>query len=194
VVTISFTLGTQTEALSSASANSTAFTASGAAAAVLLPTGAAFLPANFWPPSYSGVGKSLLIKAHGVLSTTTGTNALTFGITANSGQATYNAAGIIATTGAVNQTASLTNVPWELEVIAVASATGGSGTILADGIMKVYPTTSTLLAMRCSSSAANPNTALSLDTRNAFYVEMFANWGAASNSISAYSFIVLGLN
>jgi hypothetical protein len=60
--------------------------------------------------------------------------------------------------------------------------------------MKVYPTTSTLLAMRCSSSAANPNTALSLDTRNAFYVEMFANWGAASNSISAYSFIVLGLN
>jgi len=202
---MSWTTGTQTEALSSASANSTAFTGT-SAAAVILPTGAAFLPANFWLPSYSAPGKSLLVKAHGVLSTTTGTNALTLAVTANTTQGSLTAAnltagtaGILATTGAVNQTASLTNVPWELEVVIANVTPGGSGTntFLSDGIMKVYPTTSTLLASRCSSSTANPNTTVSIGssgTQAAYYVELGALWGAASNSLTVYSFIVLGLN
>jgi hypothetical protein len=191
-VHVSFTTGTNTEAIGSASANSSAFTGT-SAAAVILPTGAGFLPANFWLPSY-GIGKSLLVKAYGVLSTTTGTNALTLGLSANTNQGTYNSGGIFATTGAVNQTASLSNVPWDLEVIITCSGAGSSGTFLADGVMHVYPTTSTLLASRCSSSAANPNTALTLTTETAYYIELFALWGASSNSLTVYSMITLGLN
>jgi hypothetical protein len=189
---MSFTTGTQTEALSANSANSTAFTGT-STAAIQMVSGAGYLPANFWLPSY-GTGQALLVKAYGVLSTTTGTNALTLGVSGNTTQGTYNSGAIFATTGAVNQTASLTNVPWDLEVLITCVTAGSSGTFLADGVMHVYPTTSTLLTSRCSSSSANPNTAASVSTESAYYLELFALWSAGSNSLTVYNYTVLGLN
>lgn len=189
---MSWTTGTQTETLGANNAVSTAFTGT-SAAAVLMASGAGYCPANFWLPTY-GQSKSLLVKAYGVLSTTTGTNALTLGVTGNTTQGTYNSSAIFATTGAVNQTASLTNVPWDLEVLITNVTTGASGTFLSDGIMRVYPTTSSLLASRCSSSTANPNTAVTITTQSAYYIELFANWGAASNSLTVYNYTVIGLN
>lgn len=189
---LSWTTGTQTEALSASYANSTAFTGT-SVAAVLLPSGAGYCPANFWLPSY-GIGKALLVKAYGVLSTTTGTNALTLGVSGNTTQGTYNSSGIFATTGAINQTASLANVPWDLDLLITCTAAGSSGTFLADGVMHVYPTTSTLLTSRISSSAANPNTAVTISAELAYYIELFALWGAGSNSLTVYNYAVLGLN
>ena len=156
-------------------------------------SGAGYCPANFWLPSYA-TGKSLLVKAYGVLSTTTGTNALTLGVSGNTTQGTYNSSGIFAATAAVNQTASLTAVPWDLEVLITCVTAGSSGTFLSDGIMRVYPTTSTLLASRISSSTANPNTAVTISTELAYYIELFALWSAASNSLTVYNSAVLGLN
>jgi hypothetical protein len=85
-------------------------------------------------------------------------------------------------------------VPWDLEVLITCVTAGSGGTFLSDGIMHVYPTTSTLLASRCSSSSANPNTAASVSTESAYYLELFALWSAGSNSLTVYNYTVLGLN
>lgn len=191
---MSWTTGTQTEALSANTAVSTAFTSGGGTtASIQMVSGAGYAPANFWLPSY-GIGKSLLVKASGALSTTTGSNALTIGVTGNTTQGTYNGSAIFATTAAITQTASLTNVPWELEVMINNTATGGSGAYLSNGLMKVYPTTSSVLISRCSSSTNNPNTAVTISTEIAYYIELFALWSTTGNSLTVYNATILGLN
>ncbi len=191
---MSWTTGTQTEALSANSANGTSFATFTSAQYIGATTGAAYLPANFFLPA-TGTGKSLLVKAHGIISTT-GTPNFTMAVTANTTQGTYNSSGILATTAATAQGSGETNVPWELEVIITCATTGGSGTFLADGIWKVYPTGTSLIAARCSSSTANPNTALTLSTESAYYVELAGTWSASSssNAVQVYNLAVLGLN
>jgi len=191
---MSWTTGTQTEALSASYVNGSALASSSTATAIGPTTGAAYLPANFFLPS-SGVGKSLLVKAFGVLSDTATPN-LTIGVTANTTQGTYNSSGIFATTGTLAQGSGVTNVPWDLEVLITCSAVGASGTFLADGMFRVYNTATTINTARCSSSTNNPNTALTLSTESAYYVELFATWSAASasNTITVYNVAVLGLN
>lgn len=183
---MSWTTGTQTEALSVNNAVSTAFTGT-SAAAVLMPTGAAYTPNNFFNQSL-GQSKTITFQASGVLSTTTGTNTLTFGISANTTQGTYNSAAIMATNGGVNQSASLSSVPWELFCAITCVEPGSAGTYITSGIMKVYPTTSTLLAMKLSSSAST------FSTQASYYWEYFANWSASSNSITVNSSVILGVN
>jgi hypothetical protein len=191
----SWTTGTQTEALSANNAVGTAF-ASFTSAQYIGPSAsaAAYLPANFFLPSY-GSSKSLLLKAFGVISTT-GTPNFTMGVTANTTQGTYNSSGILATTAATAQGSGETNVPWELEVLITCSGTGSSGSFLSDGLWKVYPTGTSLIAARCSSSTANPNTALTLSTESAYYVELAGTFSAssASNTVQCYNVAVLGLN
>jgi len=191
---MSWTTGTQTEALSASYVNGSALASSSTATSIGPTTGAAYLPANFFLPS-SGVGKSLLVKAFGVLSDTATPN-LTIGVTANTTQGTYNSSGIFATTGTLAQGSGVTNVPWDLEVLITCASVGASGTFLADGMFRVYNTATTINTARCSSSSANPNTALTLSTESAYYVELFATWSAASasNTITVYNVAVLGLN
>ena len=191
---MSWTTGTQTEALAASSAVGTAYASSSTATSVSPATGAGYTPANFWLPSY-GVSKSLLVKAFGVFGTTS-TPSLTIGITANTTQGTYNSSGILATTGSVAQVASGTNMPWELEVLISCVTTGASGTFLADGLFKAYDTTTALHSFRVSSSTANPNTAFTLSTQSAYYIELFATWSASSssNTLQVYNYAVLGLN
>jgi hypothetical protein len=198
---MSWTTGTQTEALGVGSAVGVALANSTALSTTQSPaTGAGYCPANFFLPSY-GVSKSLLVKASGVLSTTATPN-LTVAVVLNTTQGTPPAAlstgtsGVLATTGAVAQASSVTNVVWELDVVITNVTTGSSGTFLANGIMKVYTASTTIQSMRISSSTANPNTAATLSTQSAYYVELAALWGAASssNSFQVYSYAVLGLN
>ena len=192
---MSWTTGTQTEALSANAAVGSSF-ASFSTAQFIGPdaTAAAYLPANFFLPSY-GKSKSLLVKAFGVLGTTATPN-LTFGMTGNTAQGTYNSGAIFATTGATAGPASGSNMPWEFDLLISCVTTGASGTFLADGNLKIYPTASTLINMRCSSSAANPNTAVTISTESAYYLELFAAFSAssASNNIQCYGITVLGIN
>lgn len=191
---MSWTTGTQTEALGVNSANGSAYASSTTATAVSPATGAGYTPANFWLPSY-GISKSLLVKAFGVLSTT-GTPNLTLAISANTTQGTYNSSGVLATTGVVAQASTVTNVPWELEVLISNVTTGSGGTFLAGGMVKVYTASTTIQSMRISSSAANPNTSASLSTQSAYYIELAATWGtsSASNTLTVYDYAVIGLN
>jgi hypothetical protein len=191
---MSWTTGTQTEALSASSANGSALASSTTPTIINAAASSAYLPANFWLPTY-GVSKAILVKAFGVMGTTSTPN-LTLELLANTTQGTRNSSGIVATTSATAGPASGSNMPWELDCYLSCASTGSSGTVLAMGMLKIYPTVSTILTMRFSSSVANPNTALTLSTQSAYYLELFATWGtnSASNTITCYGFTALGLN
>lgn len=198
---MSWTTGTQTEALAVSNANGSAYDNLTTVAVISPAEGAAYCPANFWLPTY-GASKGLLVKAHGVLGTTSTPN-LTLAVVANTTQGTGPAnltsgtSGVLATTGAVAQASSVTNVPWDLEVLISCVTTGSSGTFLADGIVRVYTASTTIQSMRISSSTANPNTAATLSTQSAYYIELAALWGTASssNTIQVYApHTVIGLN
>lgn len=192
---MSWTTGTQTEALAANAAVGTSY-ASFTSAQYVGPdtTAAAYLPANFFLPAY-GKSKSIFVKAHGVLGTTS-TPSLTFGVTGNTTQGTYNGSAIFATTGSIAGPASGSNMPWELDLIITCAAAGSSGSFLADGALKLYPTATTVQNFRCSSSTANPNTAVTISAESAYYLELFAAFSAssASNNIQCYNIAVLGLN
>ena len=204
MVTISWTTGTQTEALSCSNVNGTAYNTSVAVTVISPAEGAAYVPANFWLPTY-GASKGLLVKAHGVLGTTSTPN-LTLAVVASTTQGTALAnltagtAGVLATTGAVAQASTVTNVPWDLEVLISCVTTGASATFLADGIVRVYTASTTIQSMRISSSTANPNTTATIGatgTQSAYYIEIAALWGtsSASNTITLYApHTVVGLN
>ena len=191
---MSWTTGTQTEALAANTAVGSAQNTFTSARAVGPASGAGYLPANFFLPS-NGAGKALLVKAYGVLSTT-GTPTLALGVSLNTTQGTYNSGGVLAVTAATTMGSSVTNVPWELEVLATCVSTGASGTFLAYGFWKMYPTSSTITSVVCASSTANPNTAVSISTESAYYAEISAAWGtsSASNTLTVYQTTVIGLN
>jgi len=192
---MSWTTGTQAEALSANSAVGSSFASFTSAQYIGPdPTASAYLPANFFLPAY-GKSKSILVKAFGVLGTTSTPN-LTLGITGNTTQGTYNSSAIFATTGATAAPASGSNMPWELDLLISCATAGSSGTFLADGNLKIYPTVSTLINMRCSSSTANPNTAVTISTESAYYLELFATFSSSSssNNIQCYNITVLGIN
>lgn len=191
---MSFTTGTQTECLGANAAVGSAYNTSTTPVIVSTAASAGFVPANFFLPSYGGA-KSLLVKAFGVLGTTSAPN-LTMEILANTTQGTRNSSGILATTGAVAQGSGVTNIPWDLEVLITCATTGASGSFLAMGMFRTYTAATTVNNFRCSSSAANPNTGLTLSTQSAYYIELAATWGtnSASNTLTLYSYTVLGLN
>lgn len=192
---MSWTTGTQTEALSANSAVGSAFNTFTAAQYIGATTAAAYLPANFFLPT-TGVGKSILVKAYGIISDT-GTPNFTLAISANTTQGTYNSSGVLATTAATALASGISNIPWELDVIITCVSTGATGTFLSMGTWKTEAVTaSTGRVVRCSSSTANPNTAVTLSTESAYYLELAGTWSAssASNSVQVYQVAVLGLN
>jgi hypothetical protein len=195
---MSWTTGTQTECLSANTAVGSTFNTFTSAQYIgPSATAAGYLAANFFLPSY-GAGKTLLVKAFGILGTT-GTPNLTVGLSANTTQGTYNSSGQLATTAAVAQSSGVTTVPWELDVLITCVSTGSSGTFLSDGMFKVYNAITSATAWgayRCSSSTANPNTAYTLSTETAYYLELFATWGTSNsaNLIQCYNIAVLGIN
>ena len=191
---MSFTTGTQAELLSANIAVGSALVSSAVATSISPTSGAAYTPSNFWLPTY-GVAKSLWINAWGVLGTT-GTPNLTLAVTGNITQGTYNSSGILATTGVVAMPSTVTNAPWNLDVIITCSGTGASATFLTFGTFQVYGSTTAMNAYRISSSTANPNTAATLSTEAAYYIELAATWGtsSASNTITCYNYTVMGLN
>jgi hypothetical protein len=195
---MSFTTGTMTEALAANSAVGSAFASFTSAQFISANSGAAYLPANFFEMSGgNGVGKSIYIKAFGVLSVT-GTPNFTMAVSLNTTQGTYSA-NVLATTAAVAMSSGVTNVPWELDVIATCASVGASGSFLSDGMFKVYNAITSATAWggyRCSSSTANPNTAVTISTQSAYYLELAGTWSAssASNTVTVYQLMVLGLN
>jgi len=191
---MSWTTGLQTETLAVNTATGTAQNTFTSAQTITPVSAAAYLPNGFYLPTY-GVSKTILIKAFGVLSTTSTPN-LTFGVSANTTQGTYNSGGILIVSATTATPSSITNAPWEFDGLITCTGTGASGTFIGFGLLKVHPTATTSWAVRVSSSTADPNTAVSLSTDVAYYIEPFAAWGTSnsSNSITVYNIATLGIN
>lgn len=191
---MSWTTGTQTEALSANTAVGSAFNTFTAAQYVGASSAAAYLPSNLANLS-KGAGTSFLYKAFGVVNTTATPN-LTFAISANTTQGTYNSGGVLATTPATATGSGLANVEFDLEALITIVSTGASGTWLAMGRVLLYEGATTIRTLRLSSSTANPNTAVTLSTLSAYYLELAATYSAssASNGVQLYQAAVLGLN
>lgn len=189
---MSFTTGTQTEVVGVNTAVGSSFASFTSAQYIGAPSGAGYLPANFVNLS-RGAGTSLLIKANGTISTT-GTPTFVMAVTANTTQGTYNSSGILATTTAITQGSAESAVPWELDVIITCTATGASGSWLSDGMWKIYPTGTSLIAARIANST--PNTPLTLSTESAYYIELAGTFSAssASNAVQVDNVLVFGLN
>jgi hypothetical protein len=184
--------GTQTEVLAVSTAVGSSYNTFTSAQYIGIPSGAGYLPANTALASY-GTGKSINVKAVGTISTT-GTPTFTMAVTANTTQGSYNSGAILATTTTVTQGSGESAVPWELDVTFTCTATGSSGTWLSDGMWKIYPTGTTLIAARIANST--PNTPLTLNTQSAYYIELAGTWSASSssNAVQVNKVIVTGLN
>ena len=196
---MSWTTGTQAELLASnitiPSAYAT-FTSAEYIGPAVATNSSAYLPANFFM-GVAGVGKTLNIKANGYYKCTA-TPTLVLGISLNTTSGTYNGSGILAQTPTMTLSSGVTGF-WSMDVLATCTGTGSSGTFLASGPVVMYSAVTTATAWnfgRCSSSTADPNTALTISTDVAYYVELFAAYGSssASNQVNVYNVAVLGLN
>ncbi len=199
---MSWTTGTQTETLGANNAVGAALTASATPTVISPSTGAAYLPTNFFLPSY-GIGKSLLVKASGAV-TITAAN-LTLAVQASTALGTALGSGLVTgTTGILASTNAVagvtaTNAPWELECLITCVTTGSAATFLASGSLKIYTTSTTWQNFRVGSTQSNPNTTATIGAsgtvlNGGYYIELSANWSTTSQSITCYSYICLGLN
>ena len=105
-------------------------------------------------------------------------------------------AGILAGTGAVAGVTA-TNAPWELECMITCVTTGSAATFLSIGTVRIYTTSTTWQNYRIGSTLANPNTTATIGasgTTAPYYIELAGLWSTTSQSITCYSYTVLGLN
>ena len=111
------------------------------------------------PAALLVAGKTVRVRAFGVLSST-GTPNLTVKVKFGST--------VIATTGAVAQSGTPTDVGWELDCLITCRTTGASGTVFAQGVFR-YGT----VVMPLAATAA-----VTVDTTGAHIIDLTAQWGA----------------
>lgn len=213
---MSFLYGTQVECLYAMPSAGAAVTA--AAQTVLSKAnaggaggGAYQLPAFFFNQnSGNGPGKSLLIKGGGFF--TVGGTAVTdiFQVAFDTTAGTYASAGLIAETGTFTTLASITNGAFTFEVMVTCQATGGSSGILAAvgevkfgaannawaGTIGTIGTSSTTLSALPIMIGAPNAGATSINTQQAYFIELFNTWSATtgSPSITLSNYLIFGLN
>lgn len=190
---MSFITGTQTELLYAQEATSTKATFS--TQAIISATSSnprCILPANFW--QYQGIGRSIMIEANGVFSTTV-TPTLALALCFDTTPGTINA-GTTFTGPAVTTASSVTNACWSMELQCVAQTVGSAGsTVQIDGtflIGTVAKNTNTAAAI----NTTMVSTTVSLNSEVSYCIELAATWSAssASNTISVTNFFVFGCN
>jgi len=135
------------------------------------------LPANFLQ-----AGSALKFTAFGVFSTTTGPPTLLLGVYYGG------IAGVaLATTGAFTTTASITNVPWRLEVTTTVRTVGTAGTAISQGfaLMGTAVSTATFIPVPVIALAT-----VAIDTTAAKVLSVGAQWGTAnaSNTVTLHGF------
>lgn len=139
------------------------------------------------PANYLLAGSALKFSAYGTFSTTTGPPTLLLGVYYGG------VAGVaLATTGAFTTTASVTNVPWHLELLTTVRTNGLTGTAMSQGFCDFGTSVSAV------THAPVPNTALStvtIDTTAAKALTIGAQWGgaSASNTVTLHGFYIESL-
>jgi hypothetical protein len=137
------------------------------------------------PAMFLQEGSTLTLKAWGVFSTTTGPPTLLLGFYYGG------VAGVaLGTTGAFTTTASITNVPWRIELDVDVWTDGATGTCKTQG----YAWFGT--SVSAWTTAPIPNTAntgtVTIDTTASKVLSVGAQWGtsSASNTVTCHGFKV----
>lgn len=155
----------------------------------------AHLPADFWLPNQTSIGKSIRIVARGILSST-GTPTYTF--TVRSGAAGNTSSAILLGSAAITTGTTVTNAVWEFDgevTLTTIGAAGtnstvrGIGTITSGGFASPF-------FYSLYGGAATPGTASTLDTSitNFINFDVTCSASSASNTITLQQLMVQGLN
>lgn len=152
------------------------------------------------PGNYLQDGRALRLRAVGKHSTLgSGTVTLTFRVRWNGVSGT-----VICASGAITQVISLTNALWDLDVVLQTRSNGSSGTVMGNGIARVFGATAPTVGSATGAPAIAPMTAggqtapavatidLTADTPLALTVQHGA--ASASNTVTGLEYILEALN
>lgn len=106
------------------------------------------------PANYITVGRRLKLRVSGKWSTTTGTVTVVFRVRWGGVGGT-----LLCTTGTITQLVSITNGYFEFEVDLVCRASGSSGSIMANGVARVFAATAPTIGSATGAPAIAPMTA-----------------------------------
>lgn len=157
-------------------ADGAAVTTNGADTSMLLGQAKYTLPASF----LQFIGQDLRIRAAGRISTTTGSNAISFKVLFGA-IAVFNP-------GAVTLVASQTNQTWELDINLTVRAVGSGTTANLMGIGHFDCSTALLAVTTALLPATAPAVGSGFDSTATQVVDLTANWSATGNSLTCHQF------
>lgn len=155
----------------------------------------AHLPADFWLPNQTSIGRGIRITARGIMSTFTSGNwtfSVRFGAAANTASA------IVLGTAALTPTVSQTNVIFDFEgdvILTAMGAAGNNSTVRGVGTI-ASPALASPFQSGVFGGAASPGTVATVDTTITNYINFnVANTVSnAANGITLLQLLVFGLN
>lgn len=151
------------------------------------------------PANYMQDGRALRLRAMGKYSTGTGPPTLIFGFRWGGVSGT-----VIAKTGAITTIASVTNCFWDLDVILQTRSNGSTGTIMGNGVARLFAATAPTAGSATGAPALAPvtnggqttPTAPSLDLTADTALAVTATWSASSTShtVTGLNYTIESLN
>lgn len=151
------------------------------------------------PANYLADGRMLKLRVKGKWSTTTGTVTVIFRVRLGGVGGT-----LLCATGTITQVVSITNGYWDLEVDIIVRSNGSSGTIMANGVARVFAATAPTVGSATGAPAIAPMTAggqtapavatVNLTSDQALSVTCQMGASSASNIIQGLQYSLESLN
>lgn len=156
----------------------------------------AHLPPDFWLPSKGEIGRGILIKAYGILSSTAAPG---FTWTIRLGASGSTSGPIILGTAALTAATSVTDKEWMLEGAVIMESVGAAGsnsTVRGCGVVSSPAGLASPFAGELWGGAAATGTVATVDTSIVNYINVNAACTAssASNKIKLSQLLIFGLN
>ena len=154
----------------------------------------AHLPADFWLPTPTSIGKSIRIVARGILSSTL---TPTYTFTVRGGAAGAITGAIILGSAALTTGSTVTNQIWEFEgefTLKTLGAAGANSTFVGTGLLSSSGTANKIDPIY--GGGATPGTVATFDTSITNYINfnVACSASSASNTITLQSLQIFGLN
>jgi hypothetical protein len=152
------------------------------------------LPANFWLPTASSVGKSVRIVARGILSST-GTPNYTFSVRGGAAGATSGA--ILLGSAALTTGSTVTNQIWEFDgefTVKTMGAAGANTTIIGTGTLSSSGTANKIDPLYSGGSSPGSISTFDTSITNFINFNVACSANSASNTITLQQLLVFGLN
>jgi hypothetical protein len=156
----------------------------------------AHLPPDFWLPTPGQVGRTVRIKAAGILSSTA---TPTYTFTIRTGAAGSTATAIVLGSTAITTISGASNQYWQLEgdvVLNTIGAAGTNSTVRGTGIVQSPGFAAGTQVNPMWGGAASPGTVATVDTSitNFINLNITCSANSASNTITLHQLMVWGLN